>query len=243
MRSILSVVVTLLLTLPAPGAARRTVNFIVQAPTQEIADRVARAAEEQRKTQALAWLGRELPPWKEPCRVQVQLTLSGPCGATTFHFDGRGGVVAQEMEITGPLDRLLAAVLPHEVAHTIFAHHLGRPVPRWADEGAAVTSEDGREHDRHAAVMRKTLKAARQLPLRRLFAVHDFPPDRDRVFIFYGQSYSVSRFLIDAGGRTKFLDFVKRGYDDGWDEAARAVYAYDNVEALEQAWLAWVRQR
>ncbi len=132
----IAIVVSVLLTLPAAGASRRTANFAVEAPTQEIADRVAEVAERQRKNQALAWLGRELPPWQKPCPLRVELSMEGPTGSTSFLFAAQGGVLSQKMEIKGPLDRLLAAVLPHEITHTIFAHHLGRPVPRWADEGA-----------------------------------------------------------------------------------------------------------
>lgn len=234
---------TLLLTLPALGASRRTANFIVQAPTQEIADRIATAAEQQRKDQALAWLGKELPPWDAPCPVHVEVSMACPGGATSFRFAPKGGVLWQKMELRGPLDRLLAGVLPHEVAHTIFAHHVGRPVPRWADEGGAVMTEDRQEHERHGKIMQQALKACRQWPLRRLFAREDFPADRAALCTFYGQSYSVSHFLIETGGRPKFLDFVKRGYHDGWDEAAQAVYQYRDVEALERAWLGWVRQK
>jgi hypothetical protein len=238
----IAIVVTVLFALAALGASRRTANFVVQAPTQEIADRVAAEAERQRKDQALAWLGRELPPWKEPCPVRVEVTLDRATGATTFCFAPKGGVLWQKMEVKGPLDRLLTSVLPHEVTHTVFAHHLGRPVPRWADEGGAITTEDAQECDRQVQVVQKAVKACRLLPLRRLFAREDYPSDLGAVCTFYGQSYSVSRFLIEAGGRSKFLDFVKRGYQDGWDEAAREVYGYPDVEALERAWLASVRQ-
>ncbi len=91
--------------------------------------------------------------------------------------------------------------------------------------------------------MQKALKAGNHAPLRVLFGREQFPADHAAVCTFYGQSYSVSRFLIVAGGRQKFLDFVKRGYQDGWDEAAQAVYGYPSVEALERAWLASVRQQ
>ena len=42
----------------------------------------------------------------------------------------------------GPASALKNSVLPHEVTHTVFAHHFRQPVPRWADEGGSVYSED-----------------------------------------------------------------------------------------------------
>ena len=40
------------------------------------------------------------------------------------------------------MERMLHSVLPHEMTHTVFAHHFRYPVPRWADEGGSVLSED-----------------------------------------------------------------------------------------------------
>jgi len=40
------------------------------------------------------------------------------------------------------LDVILKRVLPHEVTHAVLMLHFGRPIPRWADEGAAVLAED-----------------------------------------------------------------------------------------------------
>ena len=45
------------------------------------------------------------------------------------------------MHIQGSRERILDSVLPHEITHTIFATHFGRPLPRWADEGACTTVE------------------------------------------------------------------------------------------------------
>ena len=54
-----------------------------------------------------------------------------------------------KMEIQGPWNGSSAASLPHEVTHTVFAHYFRHPVPRWADEGGSVLSEDDVERDRH----------------------------------------------------------------------------------------------
>ena len=56
---------------------------------------------------------------------------------------------------------------------------------------------------------------------------------------FYGQGYSISRFLIEMGGRPRFLRFVRDGLKDGWDVATRAQYQLANVRELDRAWRAW----
>ena len=50
------------------------------------------------------------------------------------------------------------------------------------------------------------------LPLDRLFMVEEYPTD---LMGFYGQGYSISRFLIEMGGRPRFLQFVRDGEKKG----------------------------
>src|SRR5262249_19749006 len=50
-----------------PNADTETPNFRVEAPTLEIARRIARAAERCRKDKAIEWLGHQLPNWPQPC--------------------------------------------------------------------------------------------------------------------------------------------------------------------------------
>src|SRR5262245_11916493 len=71
------------------GASYRTQNFVVMAPTPHFAQQVAIAAENYRRDLAVDWLGRELPPWPQPCPIQVDVGPSkGAGGATTFTFQG-----------------------------------------------------------------------------------------------------------------------------------------------------------
>src|SRR5262249_29161234 len=148
-------------------ATYHTPNFAVTAPSRRVARQVAEAAEQHRKDVALLWLDRELPRWPQPCRVKVKLTLGSPASATSFQFaDGRMMKV-QDMLLEGPLSRIVDNRLPHEVTHTVFADHFRRPVPRWADEGAAVLSEDAKGQERHARDARQLLKTPdRVIPLR-----------------------------------------------------------------------------
>src|SRR5881392_1314593 len=107
-----------------------------------------------------------MPPWPEPCPVQVTVNMGGAGGATSFAFD-RGRVLGQHMQIEGSLDRLVSSVLPHEVTHTVFAYYFRRPLPRWADEGGSVLSEDDAERNRHDMLCRQILNTpGRAIPLR-----------------------------------------------------------------------------
>jgi hypothetical protein len=217
-----------------------TPNFQVDAPTRRTAHLLADAAERQRKELAVRWLGTEMPPWPEPCTVQVQITdPRDTSGATSFSFD-KGKVTLQRMILKGSLETLLATTLPHEVTHTVWASAFGVPVPRWADEGAALLSEDDESQLRHASLASEILNnPARKIPLRRLMEMRRFPDDPT---VLYAEGYSLTRFLVERKDHRKFLVFVKQGSRDGWDKAVQTHYGFRNVEALEIAWLDSVRQ-
>jgi hypothetical protein len=215
------------------GASYRTTNFVVEAPNASIAQQVGQYAEHYRKEKAILWTGQEMPQWPEPCPLRVTVTMNGSSGATSFAFD-RGRILGMNMHIEGTLERLLASVLPHEVTHTVFAYSFRQPVPRWADEGGAVLSEDDIERNRHDQLVRQILNSGRAIPLRTLFSLKDYPRD---VMCLYAEGYSVSNFLVAQSGRPAFLQFISQGMREGWDRAAQAHYRYRSVEELEQAWI------
>jgi hypothetical protein len=225
---------------PAQAASFRTQNFVVTAPTQQIAQQFGQMAEHYRKQKAIEWLGQEMPPWPRPCPLEVTPQVGGAGGATTFNYDFRGGYDIQSMKINGDLERMLHSVLPHEVTHTVFAHYFRYPVPRFADEGGSVLSEDDRERQMHDRMCRDFLNRQQALPLRRLFQVKEYQ-ELPHVMILYAQGYSISNFLVSRGGRQAFLGFVATGMRGNWDQAAQQYFQMQSVEALEEAWLAHLR--
>ena len=69
------------------GAAYRTQNFSVEAPTPAIAQQIGQYAEHYRREKAILWLGQEMPPWGQPTPIKVTITNNGSGGATSFAFD------------------------------------------------------------------------------------------------------------------------------------------------------------
>src|SRR3954471_15692020 len=103
------------LLVPILGAAsHRSTNFVVEAPTAEIARKVAEQAEVFRSAIARQWLGKEVPAWGTPCPIRVKLTRGEAGGLTSFGFN-RGRVSDQDMAVEGRLDRILASSLLHEI--------------------------------------------------------------------------------------------------------------------------------
>ena len=232
-RFVVCILTAALAPLPAGAAQYATQNFVVNARNADIARQVARYAEYYRRVKAAEWLGHELSGWSKPCSVDVRITLGGAGGATSFTFDN-GRILNQQMTVEGSLERILHSVLPHEVTHTVFAAKFRRPLPRWADEGGAVLSEDDLERARHHEMVRELAQdESRLIPLYRLFVLTEYPRD---VMALYAQGFSVAHYLVSLGGKPKFLDFVWEGQQAGWDYALRRYYGFRSVQQLESQW-------
>ena len=146
------------------AAGYKTTNFVVSAPTPQLAKEIGDTAEVCRRQLAIEWLGEEMPPWSKPCPINAQVAPNlGAGGATSFVFD-RGEVFGWQMNIQGSRERMLDSVLPHEVTHTIFASHFRQPLPRWADEGACTTVEHRSEIAKQERMLIEFLKTGRGIP-------------------------------------------------------------------------------
>jgi hypothetical protein len=227
-------------TLLSLGASYRTQNFLVTAPTAQLAREIGDAAEVYRRDLAVQWLGRQLQPWTQPCPITAQVGPMGAGGATSFVFEG-GRPNGWQMSIQGSRERILDSVLPHEITHTVFATHFGRPLPRWADEGACTTVEHVSERTKQHRLLLQFLTSVptRGIAFNQMFAMKDYPPD---ILPLYAQGYSLARFLISQGGKHKFVAFVGDGMrGNNWTAATRGHYGYQNLSDLQVKWLDWLR--
>jgi hypothetical protein len=222
-----------------PAANVQTTNFVVTAPTQEYAEQVAEAAEIYRRELAETWLGRELPPWAQRCPIFVKVGDYGAGGATSFNFD-QGEVYGWKMNVQGTPERILDSVLPHEINHTIFASHFRRPLPRWADEGAASLIEHESERMRLKRIHEQVLRTTKKIPLRKLLPMRDYPSDTQQVLTLYAEGYSLADFLIQQSSKREYLRFLATALQSGWNTALKQSYGYENVEDLERDLDGWI---
>ncbi|MBN2021852.1 MAG: hypothetical protein JW809_03585 [Pirellulales bacterium] len=222
------------------GASHRSVNFVVEAPTAPLAQRIAAAAETFRHDLAVSWLGRAMPPWSAPCVMNVRVDPRlGAGGTTTFLFEN-GEVFGWRMSIQGSHERILDSVLPHEITHMILATHFRCPLPRWADEGAATSVEHPSEREKHFHMLNEFLTTDRGIAFNQMFAMREYPRD---VMPLYAQGYSLAEYLIQRGGRRRFIAYIEDGIASGqWGKATERHYGIQDLGALQNTWLAWIRQ-
>lgn len=228
------------LLLVSMGARQRSANFIVETPDPSFARQVVQAAEKYRRDLAVEWLGQAMPNWAQPCVITVQAAPHlGNGGATTFAFD-RGEVFGWRMSIQGSRERILDSVLPHEITHMIFASHFREPLPRWADEGGATIVEHVSERNKYRRILDQSLRTGRGIAFNRMFAMAEYPPD---IMPLYAQGYSLAEYLVQTGGRRKYVEFIGDGLkSDDWSGAIRRHYGIGDVGKLQNTWLAWVER-
>jgi len=220
------------------GASYRTANFVVQTADPRHAELFGNAAEHWRKELARQWLGEELPTWYQPCLMTVQVGPHlGAGGATSFVFD-RGEVFGWRMQIQGSAERVVDSVLPHEITHMIFASYFRAPLPRWADEGAATSVECPSERAKHRQMLVQFLRTGRGIALSDMLRMTEYPAD---VMPLYAQGYALADYLIQQGGRRRYVDFLSDGMrNQQWVAALAKWYGVKDLAALQNQWLAWV---
>ena len=222
------------------GASHRTENFIVTAPTEEFATKVAESAEKYRHDLAIEWLGSELPPWQDKCPIRVHVGPQyGAGGTTSFMFENHRPF-GWSMSIQGSRERIIDSVLPHEITHTVFATHFGGPLPRWADEGACTTVEHISERQKQHDMLYEFLTTRRGIAFNDMFAMKQYPSD---ILPLYAQGFSLARFFIQKGGKRKFIEYVGDGMKwNNWTKATNKHYGFESLSELQLSWLAWVRK-
>lgn len=222
------------------GAQHQSANFVVNAANPKLAVQIAEAAEKLRHDLAVEWLGAAIPDWPQACTITVQVDpLLAAGGATTTVYD-HGNVFVWRMTIQGPVERIFDSVLPHEVTHAIFASHFRQQLPRWADEGGATNVELARQKTQYREMLLKCLRSGRGIAFDPMFAMTEYPAD---MMPLYTQGYALAEFLIDRGGRRKYVDFLSAGLKSGqWSAEVQRHYAIADLGELQTAWSTWIAQ-
>jgi hypothetical protein len=192
------------------------------------------------------WCEQELRTWSPRCEVVVHpsqasyLAAVGAGAGQTFgssyiEFARSKQVQRRQIDFRGDSQHGAAAV-PHELTHVVLADLLGgRQPPRWADEGMAMLADTAakrrlHERDLQAGLAQRT--AFRAVELLTL----DSYPQPSRVPAFYGQSCSLTAFLVSREKPARFVVFLRQSAEQGYDAALRDCYAIENVQQLEQLW-------
>jgi hypothetical protein len=230
----------------------QTANFRIFHCDSALAPRAAEVAESVRTAQAKRWGSAAAhSSWMPRCDLYLYPNPQSYAQATgqpeispgisTMTNDGVR-VLSRRMSLRADNPALLTATLPHEVTHIVLADlFVARQIPRWADEGIAVLAEPLSEQHHRAADLRGPLEAGRIFPVSQLMAM-EYPEQQDWR-LFYAQSVSLTRYLVDLGPPERFIQYVRESQRSGTAVALRDIYQIEGPSALHDRWLAYARQQ
>ena len=229
-----------------------TANFRIFHADPALATKVAQAAEVARREQLKKWAKTPArPAWTPLCEVYLYPTakqyaqMTGqPEDSPGFSTMGMnaGRITSRRINLRVDHPTLVQAVLPHEITHVILADHFTeQQIPRWADEGLAVLAEPLDEQRRRADDLRKPLADNRIFPLDVLMGM-DYPDDRYWA-LYYAQSVSLSRFLVEQGSPAQMIQFLQESQKEGFEPVLRRIYQIDGVPDLQRRWLDYARAK
>jgi hypothetical protein len=231
-----------------------TDNFIIRSHHRSHdARQVAAHCEQWRAKLQRYWCAEEQPAWSPKCEVVVHASgasylaavgagASRTFGSSLIRFGNDKQVARRVIDFRGDSPHGIAAV-PHEMTHVVVADLLeGRQPPRWADEGMAILADSHEKQMLHERDLTQGLAARGAFRIHELLTLSTYPHP-SRVPAFYGQSASVAACLAKRDDPAKFVEFLRRSLDHGYDRALRDVYHLDNIAELERLWheqrLAW----
>ncbi|MBN1441567.1 MAG: hypothetical protein JXA90_02610 [Planctomycetes bacterium] len=224
----------------------RTKHFVVKHRNPAIAADVGRAAERCYRD-----LFRRLgcrTTWRSPCEIVIHPTrddyaretgqLSWTEGVHQL-VQRRGALSEQRIESYQDQPGLTAGLLQHEIAHALLAHRLNYPprIPLWANEGFAVLEGSGYMRAHYEKLLRQAKERRLLLPLADVTAAEGYP-EGEALPLFYAQSFTLVRLLIDRRGLPAFISFLKDLAAGGvpLEGALRKHYRLPSITALESAW-------
>lgn len=223
---------------PVHAAVHNSTNFTVSAETPEVARKIAEAAEARRAALMQRWFHVENGGhWASPCHIRV--IEQDKCSGWTSYTLRFGEAQDLQIIVRGHFEDILESILPHEVAHAVLVASLGRPLPRWADEGVALLSESETHRARMRHFARDASHSEDAVSLTTVLTQAEYPQDHGHLHHFYAASLSLTEFLLTLGGNDTLFRFASEGEREGWDTAVKRHYSVRDVAELESAWRKW----
>ena len=68
-------------------------------------------------------------------------------------------------------------------------------------------------------------------------------PDERYWNLYYAQSVSLTRFLVEQGTHAQMVQFLQESQRDGYEPALRRVYKIEGFADLQRRWVPYARSR
>jgi len=211
------------------------------------ADNLARQAEILRQTLHHKWFGDSpLEAWKPRCQIVLhsnQQSYLAAVGRGAVRTVGsslvrkeKGRILSRRIDLLPDDGDFLTAALPHEMTHVIFKDQFTTTkLPHWADEGIAILADTESKQDRHSNDLQNAIVGGTAFHIGTLVAMEDYP-SADRFGAFYGQSASLTEFLVNRKTPVHFVQFLEHAGSRGYDAALEKCYGISGLADLNRQW-------
>jgi hypothetical protein len=108
-------------------------------------------------------------------------------------------------------------------------------MPRWADEGIAILADPESKQGRHRNDLNNAVASGTTFPAGALLTLSEYPRP-DQFGIFYGQSASLTEFLVQRRTPEAFIEFIERANLLGYESALRSCYNITSIGELDRKW-------
>jgi hypothetical protein len=227
-------------------------NFRIYHADPALAKKVSEVAEAAREAQTRRWTGAApRTRWTPVCEIYLypnarifSQRTGQPEDSPGFSTSGlmAGRVTARRINLRADHPKLLRAILPHEVTHIVLAELFPvRQIPRWADEGMAVLSEPADEQAVRDADLDGPVHGGKIFSVEQILTMTDYPDGRHWP-LYYAQSISITRYLVEQSSPARFAQFVRDAQEVGFEAALQSHYRIQGFSDLQARWLAYARQ-
>lgn len=221
----------------SPSGFASSDNFVVYAPTQELADEVLKKSEQLRTKLARAWLDKELAPGVGAAMIYVSLSDRESHGLTSPK--NRPDEKYHAVTIRSSRDKTLNVILPHELTHALIADEFGTRLPEWADEGVACYQDGSELSGKRRHTLARFARTAQWPSLEGVLRQQKYQSDDHA---FFTVASSVTEFLLERDSPKTFFAFAIEGKEKGWSFAAQTHYGFRSLRELESKWQEWAVQ-
>ncbi len=245
-RFVLPAILALFFQMLLTPAAASAGSFVVRGADVRVdCGHIAQQCEAWRTSLFNKWHRSSAAPWQPRCEVVIHASRASyakqvgegsaqTAGSSLIKFAG-GNVVHRRIDLLADAAGGLTA-LPHELTHVVLADVFGgRQPPPWADEGIATLADAHTKRSLHQRDCREAIAAGTAFRVAELFAL-DRLSRPDQVAAFYGQSLSLTRFLLEQKRPHELIGFLTHSLEVGYDRALKKHYGFETMTDLERAW-------
>jgi tetratricopeptide (TPR) repeat protein len=228
-----------------------TRNFILYHRDPRLAEEVGALAERARQYAYALWFkGERVEDWRPKCELFLYPTAHeygvstgvGPQSPGHSKVVNSGGTILSRKVLLRVDDpSMKEAVLPHEVAHVVFAGRFGpHTLPRWADEGMAVLTEPIDKQNAHLANLCRCQATGRGFSCQDVMTMGQYPAG-EAMRDFYAHSVGICRYLVERHGHEKLVAFLRAALSSGnYDAALAQVYGMSSFSQIESDFRGYV---